>query len=179
MIIRSTFRILVLLVVLLTFSSHSVFAKEPRPTKPKVERKLSPAEAQAKSQAKQNAGDDLNKPLWIGTGCAAPIFPILGLWVGSLVPQSSSGGGFQILSDEEALGACVGLALGCLGPLVLTSWYQSTPPPERFIGKSPEYIAVYTDVYKTRIRLLRVQYTAAGCAIGYGGLAMIGNILDD
>ena len=39
--IRSTFHILVLLVVLLTFSSHTVFGIGPRPTKPKVERKQS------------------------------------------------------------------------------------------------------------------------------------------
>ena len=40
MTIRSTFHILVLLVVLLIFSSHSVFGRSPRPTKPEVEIKL-------------------------------------------------------------------------------------------------------------------------------------------
>ena len=39
MTIRSTFHILVLRVVLLTFSSRSVFGRGPRPTKREVERK--------------------------------------------------------------------------------------------------------------------------------------------
>ena len=118
---RSTFHILVLLVVLLIFSSHSVFGRGPRPTKREVERKQNPAEAQAKQDAKA----DLNKLLWIGTGCAAPALPILGLLAGSLVPQSSSGGsgGYQLISfsDQQVLGLCVGWTFGCLGP-----WYAST-----------------------------------------------------
>lgn len=178
MTIRLKFHILVLLVVLLTFSSHSVFGKVPSPTKSKVERKHSRAEA----QAKLDAGADLNKPLWIGTGCVVPTLPTLGLLAGSLVPQSSSGGsgGYQLISfsDQQVLGICVGWTFGCLGPLTLIGTYQPTPSPERFIGKSPEYIAVYTDVYKTRTQWLRGQYIAVGCVIGVGLTSFSGEIYD-
>ena len=132
----------------------------------------------AETQAKRDAGADLNKLLWLGTSCAIPSLPILGLLAGSLVPQSSSrgsGGGYQLISfsDQQALGFCVGGTFSCLGQLILIRRFRPIPPSERFIGKSPEYVAVYTDVYKTRARWLRIQYTAVGCAIGAGLLIFI------
>ena len=133
----------------------------------------------AEAQAKRDAGADLNnlnKLLWIGSGCAVLVLPTLGGLVGSLGPQSSSGGGNLFSpSDQQVLGFCVGLTFGCLGPLTLIRRHQPTPPPERFIGKSPEYIAVYTDVYKTRSRWLRRLYTAVGGVVGGGVIISIGS----
>ena len=52
---------------------------------------------------------------------------------------------------------------------LVTIWavdsYKLTPPPERLLGKSPQYIDVYTDVYKTRTQQLRGQYVAGGCGL--------------
>ena len=61
-----------------------------------------------------------------------------------------------------AVGSCV---LGSLGVIVAYA-YQLSPPPERFIGKSPEYIASYTKAYKTKVRRLQVRATALGCIGG-------------
>jgi len=164
--IGSKFHILVLLVVLLTFSSHTVFGRGPLPTKSKVERKQTPGEI----QAKQDAEADLNKQFWINTGGAFILFPALGLLVGSSVARVNPNSDF----DAEC-GLIIGSILA-LGPLVLILGHQPTPPPERFIGKSPEYIDVYTDVYKKRTRQLSRPYTARGQVIGCviaGGLAFL------
>ena len=130
----------------------------------------------AEAQAKRDAEADLNKRFWINTGCAVVLLPTLGLFVGSLGPQSYSGGSSLISpSNQQSLGLCVGSILA-LGPLALIRRHQPTPPPERFIGKSPAYIDVYTDVYKTRTQFLSRQYRVVGCAIGCaigGGLAIL------
>ena len=170
--IRSKFHILVLLVVLLTFGSQTVFGRVPRPTKPKVERKQIPAEVQAKveTQAKRDAEADLNKQFWINTGGAFILLPALGLLVGSSVARVNPASDF----DAEC-GLFIGSILA-LGPLVLILGHQPTPSPERFIGKSPEYIDVYTDVYKKRTRQLSRPYIAGGQVIGCviaGGLAFL------
>ena len=137
----------------------------------------------AEVQAKRDAEADLNKPLWIGTGCTVLLLPTLGLLVGSLGPQSYSrgSGGFQVIrfSDQEALGLCVGCAVGCLGPLTVIRMYQPTPPPERFIGKSPEYIEAYSNTYRIRIGRLRLRHAAVGCAIGLGMLAIVSRAVED
>ncbi|RKU31447.1 hypothetical protein C6499_04535 [Candidatus Poribacteria bacterium] len=164
--VRSTFRILALLIALLIFRSHSVFGRGPRPKKPEVKRKPISAEV----QAKRDAEDDLNKRFWIGTGCAFILLPALGCFAGASVARVNPGSDF----DAEC-----GLAIGSIlaaGPLVLMLGHQPTPPPERFIGKSPEYIVVYTNVYKKRTRQLSRPYTAQGMVIGCvitGGLGIL------
>lgn len=158
---RSLF-LTILMVVLIFYSPYATLAEQIS-----VER-----------QAKQDAEADVNKSLWISTGCAVLLLPMLGLLAGSFVPQSS-GSSFIGINDQEAWGFSIGCAVGCLGPLTLISMYQQTPPPERFIGKSPEYIDVYTDAYKKRDRSLRVQYTAVGCAIGGGLMILIAQITED
>ena len=59
-------------------------------------------------------------------------------------------------------GSCV---LGSLG--VFTAYrFQPAPPPERFIGKSPEYITAYTKTYKIKVRRLQVRWATVGCIGG-------------
>ena len=174
MTIRSRFHILVLLVVLLTFSSHTVFGRGPRPTKRKVERKQNPAE----TQAKRDAEADVNKLLWTGVGFAAPFGTMLTMIAGGAIGHAFSpevsGSGLITLSKGAVcggyVGGCVGMTFGTLVPIRAVN---ITPPPERLLGKSPQYIDVYTDVYKTRTRQLRGRYTAAG----YGLFTMIGMIV--
>lgn len=167
MTIRSTFHILVLLVVLLIFSSHSVFGRSPRPTKPEVEIKQNPAEV----QAKRDAEADMNKLLWTGVGFAVYGFLLTGVAAGAHIGHAASpeGGGSDFtISDGAVNGAVCGGTVGMTFGLV-TIWavdsYKLTPPPERLLGKSPQYIDVYTDVYKTRTQQLRGQYVAGGCGL--------------
>ncbi|MXV82341.1 hypothetical protein F4Z98_03125 [Candidatus Poribacteria bacterium] len=67
------------------------------------------------------------------------------------------------------IGLSGGLLGGCLlGSVMVASAYMHmpTPPAERFIGKSPEYVLVYTTAYESRTRKLQVENTAGGCLAG-------------
>ena len=122
-------------------------------------------EVQAKMAAKRDAETDTNKRLWTGVGCAVPfsvgIGGLVGEYIGSLGPQS---GNSLFLSDEKACGLLIGATVGCLIPLIVINTYRPGPPPERLLGKSPEYIDFYTEAYKTRIQRLRMGRAAEGFA---------------
>lgn len=46
-------------------------------------------------------------------------------------------------------------------------------PADRLIGKSPEYIAVYTIKYKERVSELQRNYASMGCMFGSVGLGVV------
>ena len=67
------------------------------------------------------------------------------------------------------LGLFGGLLGGCLlGSVMVAGAYIQvpTPPAERFIGKSPEYILTYTTTYESRTRKRQVENTTVGCIGG-------------
>ena len=51
---------------------------------------------------------------------------------------------------------------GLLGPYL----YRPPIPTGRTIGKSPEYVAFYTDTYRTKMEQRQFTYAAAGCITG-------------
>ena len=58
---------------------------------------------------------------------------------------------------------------GCLGNLtviIIAYVFEPTPPASRLLGKSPEYIAVYTDTYRTKAKNLQTARALAGCLTG-------------
>ena len=57
-----------------------------------------------------------------------------------------------------------GLGLSILG-LLLAYLYQQEPPASRFLEKSQEYVALYTDAYKAKLRSLQVMYSLVGFLI--------------
>jgi len=152
--ICSKFHILVLLVVLLTFSSHTVFGGGPLPTKSKVERKQTPGEI----QAKQDAKNDVNKFAWFTAsliGCASSRATI-GLYSGGYI------GG-----PDNSL--CLSLSLLTMAvpflPIVSALSASSAPPTERLLGKSPEYVNAYVDSYAKEVKRQRVKFSLAGCGV--------------
>ena len=48
--------------------------------------------------------------------------------------------------------------------------YITTPeiPAKHLLGKSPDYILVYTDTYRDLVRIKRVNSSTQGCLIGVG-----------
>ena len=60
------------------------------------------------------------------------------------------------LAGSVLLGVCA------VPTAVFTSSHNVTPPPERLLGKSPEYIEAYTQAYKSRTTLLRKIFITAG-----------------
>ena len=51
----------------------------------------------------------------------------------------------------------------CAVPIAVFRYpHNVTPPPERLLGKSPEYMEAYTQAYKSRTVLLRKIFVTAG-----------------
>ena len=69
------------------------------------------------------------------------------------------------------VGTFIGTSLvGCLFcglPAIGVAYiHQPSPPVARLIGKSPEYVMLYTQTYKERIRSYQVQDATIGCVGG-------------
>ena len=52
--------------------------------------------------------------------------------------------------------------------------YQPVPPADRLLGKSAEYVTVYTEAYKTRSRSLRLSAALKGALGGSAVFCMLG-----
>ncbi len=96
-------------------------------------------QAEAIIAAEQDANKDVNKHFWFGAGCF-----LSGLF---FLPTPF---GYIVLPS------------GAIG----TYFYQPAPPPDRLIGKSPEYITAYTSAYQLKRGSIQARWTSAGCLSG-------------
>ena len=71
----------------------------------------------------------------------------------------------DINSGMWFIGGCV-FGLAGLGFAYI---YEPTVPASRLLGKSPEYIAFYTDAYKAKSKKIQTNKAMQGCAVN--GLA--------
>ncbi len=83
--------------------------------------------------------------------------------------------------DAEAhLNKPMWFAIGCFLPmgvgLLVPYFHQKTPPASALLGKSPVYVAHYTDTYKRQSQSLQFQSAATGCLVGTG-VSVVGIIL--
>ena len=97
--------------------------------------------AQAAADAVADANRDVNKPLWFGTGCL--LFGLI------FVPLPS---GYSYFLTPAALTG--------------TYFYRPSPPPSRFVGKSPDYVAAYTQTYTSKRGGIQARWATAGCVTG-------------
>ncbi len=137
--INSTFHVFVFLMVVLTFSMTFVtFAQQ------------NVVLSEAIAAAEADANQDVNKPLWFGTGCllsGLTFFPLPGLYSLLLPPVGLTG----------------------------TYFYQPDPPLSRLMGKPPVYVDVYTSTYKSKRGNIQARWASAGCVSGcvvVGGLVV-------
>ncbi len=125
----------------------------------------------AQADAKRNAKDDIIKISWLAVGACAPIASVTaGCIIGyAVADQSRSSMDYYSFGNINYTGffAGAGATLGLTYLFVYT--YKSTPPAERLLGKSPEYIEIYTTTYKKTMRSQRLIHTLAGT----GGLALL------
>ena len=49
--------------------------------------------------------------------------------------------------------------------ILIASIYEPTPPVSRFLGRSPEYVAMYTEIYKAKSRSVQVRQSLTGIAL--------------
>ena len=152
--IRSMFHTLVALTVVLAFSTPSVTLAQ-----------QNSVQAEAITTAEQDAINDVNKLSWFVAGCAA-------LSVGGPVGALA---GYTVSNSAGTL--IGGAAAGVLVPLIWIDTYEPNLPPNRFIGKSPEYIEFYTDAYRKQAKSLRNGSAMKGCIVGCIGVSLGGLVL--
>lgn len=112
-------------------------------------------EAQAKMDAISDANKDVNKLLWFGGGCLLSglvFIPIPGTFTSCLLPPAGIAG---------------------------TYFYKPAPPISKFVGKTPEYISVYTSTYKSKRGSIQAGMTSVGCLTGCAGLTIVGLTIID
>ena len=123
-----------------------------------------PLHVQAKVDAESDAKHDVNLLAYFGAGMSAPLAAgmcalmngcIADLHFGHEQPQPS-----YIIA---AMSAATVFGL-------LTRYYTRlpppNPPPERLIGKSPEYVKFYADAYRAKMRSYQIKSGAAGSVFG-------------
>ena len=125
-------------------------------------------EVQAKMAAERDAKTDVNRALWFiaGAGASSSGMACSGLvLIGNACNASLSSSSTSTSTSTNLMFVILGGGLGASIPFIYSYGYQPVPPPERFIGKSPEYIDFYTDTYKRKTRQLRTTSTAMGAVL--------------
>ena len=123
-------------------------------------------EVQAKIDAERDATTDVNRLLWVGVG---------GIVVCSIVCCALGDTFATALSGGSSASSPAGIDFFDPTSVAIS------PHPERLIGKSPEYIDVYTDAYKKKVRQLREDSAVIG-GVGIAclmGCMVILMVLDD
>ena len=60
----------------------------------------------------------------------------------------------------------LGTGTGGIIPLLIAYIYEPSPPTTQLLGKSPEYVAAYTDAYKAASKKGQSSKALTGCVIG-------------
>ena len=131
--------------------------------------------------AEQDANNDTNKILWFSAGaCAFTSIPVLmfgGCLVGESIKPDNPGVFIVSIGDGAAAGCCIGTLISLISPLWIYT-YQSQPPAERFLGKSPEYVSAYTDFYISRTKSIRRKSALVGAASAFLLISVAAGIAD-
>lgn len=83
--------------------------------------------------------------------------------------------------DHSMTPVCCLTTLGAyaLIPPVISYIYPGSPPPDRFLGKSLDWIDAYSEAYRKRKRRNNVLSSGTGCFLGGAVLAGTLTILDN
>lgn len=73
---------------------------------------------------------------------------------------------------NQGMWGAVGLLCGCF-TVPIAYFFQPPPPAARFVGKSPEYIRIYTQTYKAKVRNRQAGPAILGCLAGSLTYALI------
>ena len=125
---------------------------------------------QAKADAESDASRDLSLLAHFGAGMSAP-FAAATCGVTGLCLYDMA------IGYEGNYFPCVGASVGAAVVFsALIAYYirPPNPPPERLIGKSPEYVKFYADAYRSKMRSDRMLSVAAGSVFGAAILTGVG-----
>lgn len=155
------------------------------------------AAAAVKKAAEYDADHKTNNVLWFTAGLATSAVCVFGACIGGglayMITESTLDYDYFDYQPSEAH-TCLGVsvpsvteiryfgtfsgAAACVGLSFLGIYHvkPSKPLSERFIGKSPEYVASYMAAYMSKARSNRIKAAAAGTVAGCLVLLYIGSI---
>ena len=113
--------------------------------------------------AERDAKNDVNESKWFLTGCLGGALVVIAISISEQDSIAEPVGGL--------LGTCRLAGLGFLTGYAIL--HSPSPPPERLLGKSPEYVVSYVNTYVNRVKLRRTLSSTAGCIGGYFGMFVI------
>ena len=181
------FHTLVILMVVLTFSTSFVTLAQQNPVLTEVSKTAAAqnanAVAEAKAAAERDASKDTNKLLWFCIGGTLPWALVYGFMGGHMIqnPSEYTGGWVINFEEHEALACGIGLlalSASCIGIASRGIFAKTPPPPERLIGKSPEYVESYLNAYKRKVRTLRGTSTVGGSVAGCLSIFLLVRVAD-
>ena len=119
-----------------------------------------PATVKAEADAKRDALADVNRWRWLTTGC--------------LLHSGCGIATCLAMTQRDRYTAGVEMGMLCIVGTYLIPWigftrihsHQPDPNPSRLIGKSAEYVEVYTSTYKSKRSELQAKWAAAGYFVG-------------
>ena len=133
---------------------------------------------QTKAGAESDAKRDVDMLAYFGVGMSATFAAATcGLMTGFIADLTLGSGQDDLFYMTASMSA-----VGVLSLLIPYHIRPPNPPPERLIGKSPEYVKFYADAYRLKMRSYQIKSVAAGSIFGCmtltGGVAIIAsNIL--
>lgn len=155
---------LIVFMIVLTFTTPLATLAEQNPV------------LEAKSDAARDARKDTNEVIWFCINAGG-------------LPVAMMGGytaGYYLLNPLLENSICSGVGGATCGLISCSSYFailglltpQITIPPNKLIGKSPEYVETYVKIYKRKVGMRRVIPTGVGCLVGYGIAVALGTWLE-
>lgn len=133
------------------------------------------AAAHGKADAQQDAKKDVSVSRWFGCGvlggCALTIGVLSLIRYSQLLGETA-----DLVPIELVQGIALTVGISGVGGSMVPVAYNMrvgiSPPSERFIGKSPEYVTAYLNTYAKSVRDRRAPallggYAAGGCIAYY------------
>lgn len=96
---------------------------------------------------------------------ASAIAIVLATWANERLLTNA----FDTINHPTCLSAIYGAYV--LAPTAIAIIHAPTPPADRLLGKSPDWVNAYTKAYKKNMRRCRTESTAVGCIVGGAVLA--------
>lgn len=126
---------------------------------------------QAKADAESDAKRDVDVLAYFGSGMSATFAAAMcGLMTGFIADLTLGYGEDDLFYLTASMSA-----MGTLSLLVPYYSRPSNPPPERLIGKSPEYVTFYADAYRAKMGSYQLKSVAAGSI--FGCITLTGGVL--
>ena len=107
---------------------------------------------------------------------------VLGMPFTILAQQNSEWAEAIVAAEQDAKADVNQSVWGAVGFLcsvgaVYAAYFHRPPPPAvRFVGKSPEYIRIYTQTYKAKVRNRQAGPATLGCLAGLSALYLVGRV---